>query len=80
MYSLLFCLGEIPMTDDVEKLKIEIEAAHKRIANLIERLKSVEHYLGIRSHQFEVGKREYYFRQVHSDVIGNERPKSQTKI
>ncbi len=53
-------------------------AIHKRIDGITTRLMNIEHYLGLRSHSFESGGRQWDFHQIVKDLhIKNRvRPKS----
>jgi len=57
----------------------EARAAHIRIKNLVERLDTIEHYVGIRNHQsVEKPQQPYHFRQIKHDINTTKPPKSLT--
>lgn len=66
----------------IAKLKIKVEAlcgqataAHRRVDLANERIKHIEHYLGMRRYEFPDKEKRWNFQQVKDDIRGNKRPK-----
>lgn len=41
---------------------------HERISLVIKRIEHIEHYIGIRSHAFDKGERQWDFHQIAEDL------------
>lgn len=65
-----------------EELTKENEILHKRINNLVERICSLEHYLGMRDHEQKNkgGEQKWDFFQVMYDVLNRRKPQPKPKF
>ena len=64
------------VTNIAQEALSEAQGEHERIDNVIDRIKEMEHYLGLRHHHTEELPQEYMFRQVQNDVSEDIRPQS----
>lgn len=66
--------------DDLEAMlgqaTTEVQKAHKRINLANTRTANIEHYIGMRSHNFEDGGRMWDYMQLHKDIENRQRPQS----
>jgi len=65
------------LNQKVAQIDIEVNGAHERIRNLIDRVMNLEHYIGLRSHSFGGNYiRQYDFHQISKDLKKEERPQT----
>ena len=65
------------LNQKVAQIDNEVNGAHERIRNLIDRVMNLEHYIGLRSHSFDGGYiRQYDFQQISKDLKKGERPQT----
>lgn len=65
------------LNQKVAQIDKEVNGAHERIRNLIDRVMNLEHYIGLRSHSFEGDYiRQYDFQQIVKDLKKEERPQT----
>ena len=64
------------VTNIAKEALTEAKAKHTRMSNIIDRIREIEHYLGLRHHHSKEEPQQYKFRQVGEDVTENKRPQS----